>query len=115
MKITHHFKEKEQLQILEVYNLLHEIENKQILQEAIARIEKGFTNFVVDFSSMPYMNSVGLSFLINLMKKVNESNGKLVLVHVNRAIERLLVMTKVRPMFTIKTDLKQGLETMTNN
>ena len=73
MKSTHRFYELEDVQILEVYNLLYEMENKQILAAAISRIEKGFTNFVVDFKDTNYINSVGLSFLINLMIKLSSN------------------------------------------
>ena len=41
------FYEKDGIQVLEAYDFLYEIENKQILGAAISRIEKGFTNFVV--------------------------------------------------------------------
>ena len=61
-KATHRLYEKDGLQILEVHDLLNEIENKEIFKSSIFQIEKGFTNFVVDFSLMPYINSVGLSF-----------------------------------------------------
>lgn len=109
MKSTHRFYEKEEVQILEAYNFLYEIENKEILRAAISRIEKGFTNFVVDFSQMAYMNSVGLSFIINLMLKVNEKNGKLVLVNVNKTMIKLMMITKVYSMFTLKGSIEQAI------
>lgn len=109
MENTHRFYEKGEVQIIEAYNFLHEIENKEILSAAISQIEKGFTNFVVDFSQMAYMNSVGLSFIINLMKKVNEADGKLVLVNVNKTIIKLMMITKVYSMFTLKNSIEQAI------
>lgn len=114
MKITHRFYEKEGVQVLVVHNLLHETENKQILKAAISRIEKGFTKFVVDFSEMKYMNSVGLSFLIGLLKRINATDGKLALANVNKTITKLLLITKVNTMFTIKKSVEEAIrETIT--
>lgn len=112
MEKTHQFYEKDGLQILAVHNLLYEQENKEILQAAISRLEKGFSNFAVDFSAMPYINSVGLSFLINLMLRVNEFEGKLVLVNANKIIIRLLIVTKVYKMFTLKNSLEDAVQFM---
>lgn len=109
MKTTHRFYENEGIQVLEVHDLLYEFENKEILRAAISQIEKGFTNFVVDFSDMKYMNSVGLSFLIGLMKKLNAANGKLVLANVNNAIAKLLMITKVDSLFTIKSSTEEAI------
>lgn len=109
MENTNHFYEKDGIQILVARNFLYEIENKEILASAISRIEKGFTNFVVDFSDMPYMNSVGLSFIINLMLKLNEVDGKLVLVNVSKTIIKLMAITKVYSMFTLKDSMEQAI------
>jgi len=109
MKITHRFYKKEGVQVLELHDLLYEIENKEILRAAISQIEKGFTNFVVDFSDMKYMNSVGLSFLIGLMKKLKAADGKLVLANVNNAIAKLLMITKVDSLFTIKNSMEEAI------
>lgn len=115
MNNTHRFYEKDKVQILEAYNFLYEIENKEILRAAISQIEKGFTNFVVDFSEMTYMNSVGLSFIINLMLKVNESDGKLVLVNVNKSMVKLMMVTKVYSMFTLKKSIEQAINFISKN
>jgi anti-anti-sigma factor len=109
MENTHYFYEKGEVQILEAYNFLYEIENKEILRATIFQIEKGFTNFVVDFSGMTYINSVGLSFIINLMLKVNEASGKLVLVNVNKTIVKLMIITKVYSMFQLENSIEKAI------
>ena len=114
-KTTHHFYEKDGIQVLEAYDFLYEIENKQILGAAISRIEKGFTNFVVDFAEMEYMNSVGLSFLINLMKKVDEVKGELVLINVNKTIVKLLIITKVYSLFSLKNSIEEAINFILKN
>jgi anti-anti-sigma factor len=115
MENKNHFYEKDGVQVLVARNFLYEIENKEILASAISRIEKGFTNFVVDFSDMPYMNSVGLSFIINLMLKLKEVNGKLILVNVNKTIVKLMIITKVHAMFTLKDSIEQAINFILNN
>ena len=115
MKSTHRFYELEDVQILEVYNLLYEMENKQILAAAISRIEKGFTNFVVDFKDTKYINSVGLNFLINLMLKIQAAEGRLVLIHINDSIRKLLIITKVDSMFETENSLAEAMKIIFNN
>ena len=73
--------QKGNIQILKTNNLLNEIQNKKILRQATQQIEQGFSNFVVDLSKMDFINSVGISFLLNLMKNSKKSGGKIILVN----------------------------------
>ena len=71
--MTHSFSEhNDQIQVLQVQSLLNEYDNKSIMLEVENRINKGWNKFVLDLSLMDIMNSVGLNFLIFMMKKIKK-------------------------------------------
>jgi len=99
-----------QAQILEVHSLRNEIDNKKILSSVDTSIDDGNSNFVVDLGSLDYINSIGINFLISMMKKSEKSGGALRLINVSAQIEKLLHITKLSNYFHIKSDLEQALE-----
>ena len=103
------FHQKGDIQVLEINSLLNEIQNKQILRQATQKIEDGFSNFVVDLSKMDFINSVGISFLLNLMKHSTKKGGKVVLVNPNETIQQILEMTKVSQFFSMKTNIEEAI------
>ena len=106
--------QKGNIQILKINNLLSEIQNKKILQQATQQIEQGFSNFVVDLSKMDFINSVGISFLLNLMKRSTKSGGKIVLVNPNSTIQNILKVTKINQFFPTKNNIEEATDLVSN-
>jgi anti-sigma B factor antagonist len=101
--------ETETIQILQIAGLLDEVENKKILNDALVCIKEGNSNFVVDLGKLEFMSSVGLSFLIQLMKNTQQSGGNLAIANASTQIVRLLEMTKLRPMFQLTTSVEEAV------
>ncbi len=101
MSTLYSFEESEAALILTVSNLLHEYGNREILQAAQQRIDAGFTNFVVDLSEAPYMNSVGLNFLITIQSRCSDQGGRVVVANPSNKIIQLLEVTKLLPLFHV--------------
>ena len=98
--------------ILLVRDLISEYANRQILEVAQTQIDAGQHNFVVDLSEIPYMNSVGLNFLILLHNRLKESEGKLAIANASPKIIQLLDVTKLLPIFQITKSVDEGLKAL---
>lgn len=107
--MTYSISEQDTIQVLEVNSLLNEYDNKEILLDVQSRIEKGLTRFVVDLSKLDFMNSVGLNFLISVMTKSRKSGGELAVANPSSQVLKLLEVTRLTPLFTIKGSLEEAL------
>ncbi len=101
--------ETQNILILQISALPDEMENKRILNHASVCIKEGNANFVVDLSALDYINSVGLSFLIQLMKNTRQSGGNLAIANASAQIVRLLEVTRLRTLFQLTHSVKEAV------
>jgi anti-sigma B factor antagonist len=64
-------------------------------------IEKGKSKFVLDMGEFVYMNSNGLSVIINLLTKARNSDGDVVICSITKKNNDILVITKLSSVFTV--------------
>lgn len=103
-----------EIQILKVSNLFNEFVIRDILKAAQAKIEKGFSKFVVDLSAVEYMNSVGLNLLINLKTKSKDLGGQVAVANASDKIIRLLEVTKLKPMFRLTASVDEAIQSLSD-
>lgn len=113
MNSNFYFSNQDGALILRVNDLLSEVSNADIMKAVEERIAEGFTNFVVDLSSIDYMNSVGINFLIKMKHRAKATGGLLAVVHASAKVKQLLDVTKLRPMFVLTDSLDEALQFMT--
>lgn len=98
--------------MLEVYNLLNEYANREILLAVQSKIDEGFSTFVVDLKDIQVMNSVGLNFLIVLRARSEDKGGRIAVVNASHKVMQLLEMTKLRPMFQLSGSVEEAVESL---
>jgi anti-anti-sigma factor len=77
------------------------------LNEVIAA---GATAVIVDLTAVGFIDSTGLSVLLNALRRVTRAGGSLVLVCTNPTVLRLFEVTKMDTTFTIVSTREQALE-----
>ncbi|MCB0615344.1 MAG: STAS domain-containing protein [Phaeodactylibacter sp.] len=115
MNPNYNITKQESVQVLEVKNLLNEFANKEILQAVQSKIDEGFSNFVVDLKQIPFMNSVGLNFLIMLKARSNDKGGQVAVVNASVKVMELLEMTKLRPIFQVNNSIEEAVASLVNH
>ena len=111
--MTHTFSEhNDKIQVLQVESLLNEYDNKSIMQEVENRISKGWNKFVIDLSKMDFMNSVGLNFLIFMLKKSKNSGGNFAVANASESIVRLLEVTKLTSFFRLEASVDEAMKSL---
>jgi anti-sigma B factor antagonist len=103
------FKEKS-VQILELNNFFDNIENSKILTEISNYIQNGDIYFIIDFSKMEYINSTGLSLLINILTKARNAGGEVIISNLSENISKVLLITRIENLFEITQNNEEALE-----
>lgn len=113
--MTYTIHQHQSIQVVKVESLLNEMTNREILNHVQSYIEKGFNKFIVDLSDLSFMNSVGLNFLLSMMKNSEKSGGELAVANANEQIIGLLEITKLKNMFNLKPSLETALQDFASN
>lgn len=79
-----------------------------ITNELRTLYEGGSQNTILDLSELEYVNSTGLSVLLNLWKQVNEGDKKLIFVRLHPFMDELFELTELRQKFTLADSLEEG-------
>jgi anti-anti-sigma factor len=107
--MTHNISEHNATQIVEVHQLFNEIDNKLILVDIQSRIERGFDKLILDLSKLDFMNSVGLNFLLMLLRSSGE---KLTVASPSEQVLKLLEVTKLKPHFKVTPTVEEALNSL---
>jgi anti-sigma B factor antagonist len=73
-------------------------------------VATGATGVVVDLTEVGFIDSTGLSVLLNALRRVTRAGGTLVLVCTNPTVLRLFEVTKMDTTFTILPSREQALK-----
>ena len=88
--------QKEQVTIITLIgNLLGEDNSEAILKIVTDTIENKNPNFIFEVKEMKYINSTGLSILINTLTKARKAGGEMCLVNTTTQLQSLLKITKL--------------------
>ena len=90
-------------------NLIEKTQADNLLQELNDCIAKNTVLFVVDLADLKYLNSTGLTILIQILTKSRKAGGEAVITNVNSKINELLVITKLNTVFTVADTVAQGI------
>lgn len=74
--------------------------------------EAGIANAIVDLQAVPYIDSTGLAFIVELHKSLASRGGQLFLAHANERVYEVLEMTRIReiiPLFNNVEDAEAAL------
>ncbi|MFT4968849.1 MAG: anti-sigma B factor antagonist [Chitinophagales bacterium] len=80
-------------------NLLGEKDASPILEAVGISLENDSNQFVIDLSGMNYINSTGLSVLLNILTKSKNAGGGMVIVSIPEQLSNLLTITKLTDVF----------------
>jgi anti-sigma B factor antagonist len=76
-----------------------------------AAISKGKTAVVLDLSETEFIDSTGLSVLLNGLRRVTRQRGRMALVCTNPTVLRLFEITRLDSTFDIHETLEDALRT----
>jgi anti-sigma B factor antagonist len=81
------------------------------LNDAIA---DGKTAVVLDMTDVAFIDSTGLSVLLNALRRVTRREGRLALVCTNPTVLRLFEITRLDSTFDIQPDVESAVASVSN-
>lgn len=102
MEFNYQIEEKKDYNLVSISgNLIEKNQASQLLEEINELVEKESNKFVLNMQDFKYMNSTGLTILLNILTKARKSGGEAVICNVPERIKSLLVITKLNNVFSV--------------
>ncbi len=101
-------KDKEFIQVSLEGNLMNKQQIQGLLDEIDFYFEEGIKKIIIDLSEMQYMNSTGLSILINIFTKTRNRGGEVIITNIPEKINQLLIITKLNSIFNIEDTVEEA-------
>ena len=109
MSFSYQIKTEEELVIVTLSgNLINKQQAGDLMNELDFYLNEGLNKVVINLDDMMYMNSTGLSVLINIFTKVRNGDGEVVLVNIPEKINKLLLVTKLNSIFNVENTLEDA-------
>ena len=78
------------------------VSSRRILEEA------GISRAIVDLGDVPYIDSTGLAFVVELHKSLVSRGGQLFLAHANERIREVLEITRIGEIIPVFDDVEDA-------
>jgi anti-sigma B factor antagonist len=89
--------------------LMDKSEAIEFISEIDDNLIDGIKHFVLDFGQLEYINSSGLGVFINLLTRIRNAGGDLILCEIGEKIKQLMLITKLNSVFTITETTEEAL------
>lgn len=99
-------------QVVQINATVNDSKIKDILTTLDAESTIPKKNYIIDFSSLTFLNSTGINLLLSLLKKSKQMNGTIALTNVPDQVDQILMVTKLKNFFVIKPTIQDALIAM---
>jgi anti-sigma B factor antagonist len=106
---THERDVDERTSIIAVEGEIHVSTAPEFSGVLAASLESGHTRLVLDLSGVMFIDSTGLSVLLNTLRRVTRAGGAMALVCSNPTVLRLFEITKLDSTFDIHAELEPAV------
>jgi anti-sigma B factor antagonist len=93
--------------------LIIEEDGKNMFEEINSNISEKYSNIVLNFQDLEYINSSGFNNLLKLLTKSRNFGGDTFLCNINSVINTLLITTKLNTIFKVENNI-ENLEDFLN-
>lgn len=90
-------------------NLMEKGQANDLLDEINACIIRDIKSFILDFSDFQYMNSSGLTVLLNILTLSRKAGGDTIVCNINDKLKTVFTITRLTEVFEI-ADSEQAAE-----
>ncbi len=79
---------KENCLVIITEGYINNIGGQKIVDEFNKHKDGGIKNYILNLQESKIVNSIGISYLIEMIEKLNETNGKLIFTNLDPTIEK---------------------------
>lgn len=74
--------------VMKTEGYINNVAGEKIVQEFSKHTGSGINKVVIDMEKSKVVNSIGISYLLEVIEKLNDSNGKLIFTNLDPTIEK---------------------------
>lgn len=74
--------------IINTSGYVNNLGGQKIIDEFNSHHQNGLNNYILNLADSKVVNSIGISFLIEVIEKLNDSKGKLVFTNLDPAVDK---------------------------
>lgn len=74
--------------VIKTSGYVNNLGGQKIIDEFNSHHQNGLNNYILNLADSKVVNSIGISFLIEVIEKLNESNGKLVFTNLDPSVDK---------------------------
>ncbi len=89
-------------------NLMNNIQTQAILDDVEHYANEEDKKLIINLTDIEYMNSTGLSLLINIFTQTRNKGGEVIITNIPEKISQLLVITKLNSIFNIEETVEDA-------
>lgn len=114
MEFNYQLKEKDgHVIILLTGNLMEKNQATGLMSEVQQLTENGKRHFIVNLNDFKYMNSTGLSVLLNILTNARKAGGDTVICCIPEKVKSLLSITRLTDIFTVTDSEANAVSALT--
>ena len=80
--------QKDNCLIMKTHGYINNVGGQKIVDEFDQYRENGINNFILNLADSKIVNSIGISYLIEVIEKLNNTQGKLIFTDLDPTIEK---------------------------
>lgn len=96
--------------IISTSGYINNMGGQKIVEEFNSCHKNGINNYILDLEKSKIVNSIGISFLIEIIEKLNESNGKLVFINLDPAVDKTFTIMGLFNYASKAENVEDGLK-----
>ena len=99
--------------IIATSGYVNNVGGEAIAHEFNHHFEDGIKHVVINLAQSKVVNSIGMSFLLEIMEKLEDVGGKLVFTNVDPAVDKMLTIMGIFKFAGKASDVEEGLKSFT--
>ncbi|MDQ7817230.1 MAG: STAS domain-containing protein [Melioribacteraceae bacterium] len=78
--------------VINTSGYINNLGGQKIIDEFNSHYQNGVNNYILNLAGSKVVNSIGISFLIEVIEKLNESKGKLVFTNLDPSVDKTFMI-----------------------
>lgn len=78
--------------VINTSGYINNLGGQKIIDEFNSHHQNGMNNYILNLAGSKVVNSIGISFLIEVIEKLNESKGKLVFTNLDPSVDKTFMI-----------------------
>lgn len=96
--------------VINTSGYVNNLGGQKIIDEFNIHHQKGLKNYILNLAESKVVNSIGISFLIEVIEKLNESEGKLIFTNLDPSVDKTFTIMGLFHYAEKATDVDEGLK-----